>query len=181
MYTLRFRREIESIWQPFLMPERKPFLRRDRQEGFLLCTNFPLLSEGVSSCEEALHNAGYLILRGSDGLWHMDLTLENYRAIESKMDLERPSLLSAEDVYLQAHTLARLFITHGKAISSTSVPYARHLLKAMDEGDASFLIKVDALVPAAAEALRKKEPIPQLAGLLIDQWIDEKMKGAQEK
>jgi hypothetical protein len=172
MHNLR--REIGGLFEKSGFQKHPPFLRRAKSDDFLLCSDAPRRLLQPACTADLFREAG-LPLTENDGLWFLDARDGDYKKLDSYLSADRPEKPQKEK-YIDIWALCRMLNEHPGDIACQPLWAVRRSLKAIEAGEAQVLSLSESLPPHVAELLRKKEPLPYLAGKLLAQWLGEKMR-----
>jgi hypothetical protein len=168
------RTEAAGLFEKSGYKSRPPFLRRAESDEYLLCSDAPRRLPHPANAAGLFHEAG-LPLTEKDGLWFLDARLEDYLQLDSALSMDMPGK-PLEEKYLDIWALCRMLNTYQNNAACQPLWAVRRTLKAIEAGEANVLSLAETLPPMFAELLRKKEPLPILAGKLMSQWLKEKDK-----
>jgi hypothetical protein len=168
------RSEISGLFEKSGFQNRPPFLRRAKSDDFLLCSDAPRRLFQSAYAAELIREAG-LPLTEKDDLWFLDARAGDYGQLDSFLSADRPEKPPKEK-YMDIWALCRMLNEHPAHIGFQPIWAVRRTLKAIEAGEAQVLSLSKSLPPQLAELLRKKESMPSLAGKLLAQWLNEKMR-----
>ena len=168
------RREVNGLFEKAGLPDRKPFLRRAQSDDSLLCSDAPRRLCDPTCAAQLFHKAGLFILE-RDGLWFFDARMLDYGRLDASLPLAIPPTPDKEK-YLDIWSVCRVLLSHPAEVSNQPLWAVRRTLKAMEAGEANVLSLAESLPPLLSELLRKKEPLPTLAGKLLARWLNQKMR-----
>jgi hypothetical protein len=166
------RTETTALFEKSGIQNRHPFLRRAANDDYLLCSDAPRRLLYPANAAKLFQEAG-LPFAEKGGLWFMDARAEDYIQLDSAMPanrIEKP----LEDKYIDIWALCRMLSGHTSNAACQPLWAVRRTLKAIEAGEAQVLFLSESLPPRLAVMLRKKEPLPSLAGKLLIQWLSEK-------
>lgn len=168
------RKEANALFEKAGAPARPPFLRRAENDDFLLCSDAPRRLSNPAICAQLFREAG-LVLYETGNLWFLDVPAARYEQLDALLPKEppRPPL---NDQLLGVWALCRMLYEHPCSPEGQPLWAVRQTVKAMEAGGGEVLSLAEKLPPRLAESLRKKEPLPMLAGKLLAQWLNEKMR-----
>lgn len=168
------RREANDLFEKVGFPNHPPFLRRAQSDDFLLCSDAPRRLSEATHAAQLFLKAG-LTLAERDGLWFLDARKADYGRLDASLPMDMPQR-PTDEKYLDLWSLCRMLCEHPSDASCQPLWAVRRTVKAMEAGEASVLSLAEDLPPYLAELLRKKEPLPSLAGKLLAQWLKQKMR-----
>ena len=168
------RREANTLFEKAGFQGRPPFLRRAQSDDFLLSSDAPKrLSDAAGGAR--LFRAAGLIPAQRGGLWFLDARKADYERLDASLPMDMP-IRPSEEKYLNLWSLCRMLYEHPGDTACQPLWAVRRVAKAVEAGEASILSLADYLPPYLAELLRKKEPLPALAGKLLAEWLNRKMR-----
>lgn len=168
------RLEINGLFEKTGLQTSLPFLRRAESDDFLLCSDAPRRLLKPAYTAELIHKAGFPLLE-KDGLWFMDARADDYIRLDASLPADMPDL-PADETYIHVWALCRMLGEHICDAACQPLRAVRRTLKAIEAGEAKVLSLSISLPPQMSMMLRKKEPLPSLAGKLLAQWLKEKMR-----
>ncbi len=172
MHDLRM--EAIGLFEKSGFQNRPPFLRRAESDDFLLCSDAPRRLPHPACAAQLFHEAG-LPLTEKDGLWFLDARAGDYRKLDFSLPENMPEKLP-EEKYMDIWALSRMLGGHQNNAACQPLWAVRRTLKAIEAGDKQVLSLSNSLPPRLAVLLRQKEPLPSLAGKLLNKWLSEKMR-----
>ena len=164
----RLRREAHVLFQEAGCPARPPFLRRSQDSRSLLCSDAPRRLHDPGGAARLFSAAGIPFFQ-EGGLWFLDAPLAWYREVSLSPPPSYPP--PQEEGLMAIASLCRLLLAHPCAIGVQPLGPVREVLKAMEAGEDQVLLLAKTLPPCIAALLRKKEPLPALAGDLLARWL----------
>lgn len=168
----RLRHEINTLVGEGESPARRPFLKRSDAEEFLLISDAPQRLRDPRTTLRRLAALGFVIA-GQGNLWQLDAPPAWYGALSQSLPADLPAWPERE-AYLPVYTLCRTLLAHPARLDVQPFALIRLAVKAVDAGEVEVLKLADILPPRLAVLLRKKEPLPALAGSLLAEWLMER-------
>ena len=168
------RKEANALFKKAGVPMRPPFLRRAENDDFLLCSDAPRRLSDPARGALLFQEAG-LILYETGSLWFLDIPAARYVQLDETLQKEPPGRPSNEK-YLDVWALCRMLMEHPCPIVHQPLWAVRQTVKAIEAGEAAVLSLAEKLPPRLAELMRKKEPLPFLAGKLLALWLNEMIR-----
>ncbi len=168
----RLRLEINTLIGEVESPARKPFLKRADAEAFLLTSDAPQRLRDPRAALERLGSSGFVICEQGN-LWQLDAPPAWYGTLLRSLPAKLPALPEKE-AYLPVHSLCRTLLDHPASLEVQPFSLIRLAVKAVEAGEAEVLKLADILPPRLAVLMRKKEPLPALAGGLLAGWLMER-------
>lgn len=163
------RLELQAIFEKGGATGRPPFLKRAPEEDFLLVSDAPRRLPEKEAARALLEQNGFAVFE-KGGLWLIDAPLLWYERLALALPAavpERPREEGLLDVWALAWELMR----HPSEISAQPLGLSRQVLKAIETGPMAVTELARALPPAIAVLLRKKAPLPALAGGILAEWF----------
>lgn len=163
------RREVQDQFLQAAPPEYMPFLRRAEDESFLLCSDAPRRLPDHQKTAGMILDSG-LILLEKDDLWFFDAPVPRYEALAASLSIQTAAK-PEDEASLSVWALMNMLRLHPCPVCSQPLWAVRSVLKAMEEGGQAVQTLALKLAPRMAILLRKKEPLPSLAGDLLNAWL----------
>ena len=166
------RHDIQAIFEKAGYINRPPFLKRAPDEDHLFVSDAPRRLPDQAAAQALFVQVGFAVTE-KEGLWFLDAPLAYYEQLALSLPtaaLERPR----EEKVLDVWALACLLLKHPSPVSVQPLGPSRQVLKAIETGPGAVMGLVKTLPPEAAVLLRRKEPLPALAGGLLAQWLMER-------
>lgn len=174
-FLQELRGEITGLMGPCLKKGSPPFLKRAAGEEYLFLCDGPRRIHTPDETAARLKEAGYALWE-KGGLWLIDAPISHYASLWDNLPKEAPPLPQDENL-LQAYTLSRRLLQNPPPLFEQPLGLARSALKAAEEGEQTMRYFCGSILPPAlALLLRKKAPLPSLAGGVIAAWLWDKMK-----
>lgn len=168
------RREINGLFEKSGPQTRPPFLHRAESDDFLLCSDAPRRLLKPSCTADLIQKTG-LPLTEKDGLWFLDARADDYSRLDDSLPAAMPEN-PPDESYIHVWALSRMLSEHICNAACQPLWAVRRTLKALEAGCAQIHSLSLSLPPQLSVLLRKKEPLPSLAGKLLAQWLNEKEK-----
>ena len=171
---LKMRREINGLFEKTGFQTSPPFLRRAKGNDYLLCSDAPRRLPQPAYTAELIHMAGFSFTE-KDGLWYLDARPDDYNGLYASLPADMPDR-PTDETYIHVWALCRMLSEHICDAACQPLWAVRRTLKAIEAGEEQVLSLSSSLPPQMSVMLRKKEPLPSLAGKLLAQWLYEKMR-----
>lgn len=147
------------------------FLRRDARDEALWVSDLPRRADAqtVEAVRRRLAQAGFCS-QPEEGLLRVDATLARYEGLLAGLPDALPPLPS-DDALHPAYALCRLWLLSPSApLERQSLHPLRCLLKRLQR-PAELLQQIPRLHAESAALLRRREPQPRAAGLVLAEWL----------
>ena len=163
------RREANRLFGQAGFPARPPFLRRAKDHDCLLLSDAPRKLSHPSPAAELFARAGIILAEGG-GLWCLDAPPAWYDQLYASLPASAPEM-PANGYYLPVWSLCRMLLAHPCPLALQPMTVIRETVKAMEAGEPGVLALADNMAPRLAVLLRRKQPLPTMAGGLMAQWL----------
>ncbi len=163
------RREVNGLFEKAGPNHRRPFVRRADDDGYLLCSDAPRRLADPAGALPLFAQAG-LILCEKNGLWFFDVPAIKYGQLAAFLPDRAPEW-PRDEKYLDVFALCRMLLLHPGPVSRQPLGFVRLTLKAVEAGEHQVLSLGESMPPRLSLLLRKKQPLPALAGGVLSYWL----------